>query len=98
MCCVVPWCTFPAGTGREMYPDGLDELVLSSPLCLVKGRRSLPPPASSPPSSSLFCHFVPLMVEGNVHIYAAVHAEHRISEMSYREKAPSTLVLIVKHY
>lgn len=62
-----------------MYLDGLGELVQSSPLCLVTGRRSPSPPASSPPSSSSSCHFVPLMVEVNIKMYAAIHTEHLIS-------------------
>lgn len=56
----VPWCIFPADRGREMCPDGPGELVQSSALCRLTGRRSLPHTASSPPSSSSFCHFAPL--------------------------------------
>lgn len=59
----VPWCIFPADRGRETCRDGPGGFVQSSALYLLTGRRSLPPPASSLPSSSSFCHFAPLMVE-----------------------------------
>lgn len=49
-----------------MCLDGPGELVQSSALFLLTGRRPLPPPASSLPSSSSFCHFGPLMVEEEV--------------------------------
>ena len=60
----LPWYIFPAGRGRGKCPDGPGELVQSSALCLLTAHRSLNPLAASPPSSSsLFCHFAPLLVE-----------------------------------
>ena len=55
-----------------MCPDGPGELARSSALFLLIGRRPLPPPASSLPSSSSFCHFAPLMVEEETGISSEV--------------------------
>lgn len=77
VCVYIPWCIFPADTKRETCPDGLGELVRSSPRRLVTGRRSLPLPASSPLSSSLFCHFSPLMVEMKKERFSFISLKYR---------------------